>query len=80
MIRFVMVSLLLSLLVYMVYAKLFKKARVPNEPRKNNNGQFKKEGESVMVACAKCGTFTETLDSIAVDGKFYCSKECAGVK
>ena len=77
-IKFFLEILLISLLIYMVYAKFFKK---PREPKKaEGKSQFKKSGDSVMIACAKCGTFAESLDSIAVDGKFYCSKECAGVR
>lgn len=78
MLRFVMVSLLLSLLVFMIYVKFFKKAKEPEQ--KKESDKFKKQGDSIMVACAKCGTFTESMDSVAVDGKFYCSKVCAGVK
>ena len=77
-IKFFLEILLISLLTYMVYVKFFKKPKEPKKP--DGNGQFKKNGDSVMIACAKCGTFTESLDSVAVDGKFYCSKECAGVR
>ena len=70
MLRFLIVSLLLSLLVYMIYVKLFKTPAQPQKPAPKSE-QFKKTGDSVMVACAKCGTFAESLESIAVDGKFF---------
>ncbi len=80
-IKFFLEVLLISLLIYMVYAKFFKKPKVPKgQAKTDGNGQFKKSGDSVMIACVKCGTFAESLDSVAVDGKFYCSKECAGVR
>lgn len=60
---------------YIIYVKFFKRPRVTND-----KNEFKKMDSSVMVSCDKCGTFVETGDSIAKDGKFYCSKECAGVK
>jgi len=78
MVKFLLDSLLLSLLVYLIYAKFFKKPKVPE--KRQTKEEFKKSGESVMVACPRCGTFTESIDSVAMDGKFYCSKECAGVK
>jgi len=70
--------LLIALIGYIIYAKFFKK---PKEPTKQNSSDvFKKSGSDIMVACDKCGVYTESIESIAVDGKFYCSKECAGVR
>lgn len=61
---------------YIVYVKFFKRAKQVSNPK----DEFKKMDNSIMVGCDKCGTFVETGESIAKDGKFYCSKECAGVK
>lgn len=61
---------------YIVYVKFFKKPRQVSNPKE----EFKKMDNSIMVACDKCGTFVEMGESIAKDGKFYCSRECAGVK
>ncbi len=61
---------------YIVYVKFFKKPKQVSNPK----DEFKKMDNSIMVGCDKCGTFVDTNESIAKDGKFYCSKECAGVK
>jgi uncharacterized protein len=61
---------------YIIYVKFFKK---PKQLSSNQN-EFKKMDSSIMVSCDKCGTFVEANDSIIKDGKFFCSKECAGVK
>jgi uncharacterized protein len=61
---------------YIIYVKFFKKPKP--EIKKEDN--YKKDGGALMVSCEKCGTFVESGDSIAKDGKFYCSKECAGVR
>jgi len=61
---------------YIVYVKFFKRPKQVS----NQKDEFKKMDNSIMVGCDKCGTFVETGESIAKDGKFYCSKECAGVK
>ena len=51
---------------YIIYVKFFKK---PNpEIKKEDN--YKKDGGALMVSCEKCGTFVESGDSIAKDGKF----------
>jgi uncharacterized protein len=70
--------LFIALIGYVIYAKFFKKPR--EITKKDEPDRFKKSGSDIMVACEKCGVYTETIDSIAVDGKFYCSKECAGVR
>jgi uncharacterized protein len=61
---------------YIIYVKFFKKPKP--EIKKEDN--YKKDGGALMVSCEKCGTFVESGDSIAKDGKFYCSKECAEVR
>lgn len=75
-----MIKILFNLAViaivgYIIYVKFFKKPHATNR-----SGSFKKVDSSIMVGCDKCGTFIETEESITKDGKFYCSKECAGVK
>ncbi len=66
----------IAIVVYIIYVKFFKKYPQQKAPK----DEFKKMDNSIMVSCDKCGTFVETGESIAKDGKFYCSKECAGVK
>lgn len=37
----------------------------------------KKENESdALEECATCGTYVTQKESIALKGKFYCSKDC----
>lgn len=61
---------------YLIYVKFFKKPVVTQKPK----DEFGQTDNSIMVSCDKCGTFVDTSESIAKDGKFYCSKECAGVR
>lgn len=78
--KFLLDFVIISILAYVVYVKFFKKPKEETTKNTKPNEQFKKNGDSIMVSCEKCGTFTESIESIAVDGKFYCSKECAGVR
>ncbi len=39
-----------------------------------------KQDEETLVECEKCHTFVSSKEAIIKDGKYYCSKECAGVK
>ncbi|BCD67503.1 PP0621 family protein [Nitratiruptor sp. YY09-18] len=34
----------------------------------------------IMVECDQCGTFVSSKEAIIKNGKYYCSKKCAGVK
>ncbi len=61
---------------YIIYVKFFKK---PKKDIQKDDSRKKTDG-ALMVSCEKCGTFVESGDSIAKDGKFYCSKECAEVR
>ncbi|BAF69471.1 PP0621 family protein [Nitratiruptor sp. SB155-2] len=33
-----------------------------------------------MVECDTCGTYVSNKEAIIKNGKYYCSKECAGAK
>ena len=59
--------LLLALVVGGVYYFFIKKKPLPKETE-------------TMVECEKCGTFVSTKEAIIKDGKYYCSKKCAGVE
>ena len=39
-----------------------------------------KQDEETLVECKKCHTFVSSKEAIIKDGKYYCSKECAGAK
>ena len=40
----------------------------------------KSKDEDIMVECEACHTFVSSKEAIIKDGKYYCSKKCAGVK
>ena len=68
--------------IIMVYLLFFRTKSVDEKPTNTRKKDKKrdKEIEEVMVECESCDTFISTKDSIIKDGKFYCSKECAGLK
>jgi uncharacterized protein len=71
----VLFNLALIIIVgYIIYIKFFKRPTVQG----GNTSQKPKNDGSLMVGCDKCGTFVENGDGITKNGKFYCSKECAG--
>ncbi|WP_300361820.1 PP0621 family protein [Hydrogenimonas sp.] len=65
-----------------VYFFLIKKPQVTQHRRKRADDEKRrpKADEEIMVECEKCGTFVSSHEAIIVDGKYYCSKTCAGVK
>ncbi len=65
-----------------IYYFLIKKPQVTQkrQERADTETSKPKKGEEIMVECEKCGTFISTHEAIIKDGKYYCSKECAGVK
>jgi uncharacterized protein len=65
-----------------VYYFLIKKPQVTQKRRERADAEAKKpkKGEEIMVECDKCGTYISTHEAIIKSGKYYCSKECAGVK
>lgn len=77
MLKFLFNLAVIIIVGYVIYVKFFKK---PKAPIQKEGEEQKRIDNSIMVSCDKCGTFVETGESIAKDGKFYCSKECAGVK
>ncbi|BBG65055.1 hypothetical protein NNO_0352 [Hydrogenimonas sp.] len=65
-----------------VYFFLIKKPAIEKRRKDRAETEAKKPGpdEEIMVECEKCGTFVSSKEAIIVDGKFYCSKSCAGVR
>jgi len=47
--------------------------------KQNSNNSAKKDEEDIMVECEKCKTYVSSKEAIIKEGKFYCSKECAGL-
>jgi len=70
--------LVFGVVIFIVYTLFFKNGRGKVEqPKKRKD---KKIDSDTMVECAKCSVFVSESEAIIKDGKFYCSKECAGVK
>jgi uncharacterized protein len=63
--------LLLGAIALLVY-RLFG-GKLPSFGRSQ---EAKKLDEDTLVACEKCGTYVTLKESILVQGKYYCSKEC----
>ncbi len=69
--------LVFGVVVFIVYTLFFKTSRGKVEQPKKRD---KKQDSDTMVECANCSVFVSESEAIIKDGKFYCSKECAGVK
>jgi len=74
-----MKALVLALILFVIYIAFFKK---PSNIETKNNKQNKQKAPKgdVMIECEKCETFVSEDEAIIKDGKFYCSKKCAGLK
>ena len=80
--------------IYAVYHFWIKKPQIKTQKQatqraheeakqKARRSQTKKketEEEDTMVPCEKCGTYVAVDEAIIKDGRYYCSKSCAGVK
>ena len=68
--------------VWAIYFFLIKKPQISEHRKRKAEEAKRKPGkdEEIMVDCEKCGTYVSSHDAIIVGGKYYCSKECAGVK
>ncbi|MFK5882605.1 MAG: PP0621 family protein [Sulfurospirillum sp.] len=70
--------LIFGLVVFIVYTLFFKSSR--GKVRQEKKRDKKKIDSDTMVECANCSVFVSESEAIIKDGRFYCSKECAGVK
>ncbi|MGP1580971.1 MAG: PP0621 family protein [Wolinella sp.] len=68
--------ILLALLAAFIYYVFIRKPKELREER-GENGE---KAEEIMLECDRCGVYVSKQESFIVDGKFYCSKECAQVK
>jgi uncharacterized protein len=66
--------ILLVLVLLIIYVLFFKKKKIDKVKKDNMS-----IGDEIMINCAKCDTYISNQDAIIKDGRFYCSKECAGV-
>ncbi len=68
------ILLLIAIIAGVYY--FFIKAK-PIENKKSKKAKI--DSEDIMVECEKCSTFVSNKEAIIKNGKFYCSKECAGL-
>jgi len=74
-----MKALALVVVFFIIYILFFKKSKKEiQEKRKKNRKQVSKG--DIMIECKKCETFVSEDEAIIKDGKFYCTKFCAGLK
>lgn len=74
-----MKALLLAGVLFIIYIMFFKKTdKVENTGRKKSKKPVQKG--DIMMECEECETFVGEDDAVIKDGKFYCSKKCAGFK
>ena len=66
--------LIFAVIMFIIYTLFFKKSA----PKKSTKRKSEDDGE-IMVECCECSTFVSKDEAIIKNGKFYCSKECAGV-
>ncbi len=66
--------LIFAVIMFIIYTLFFKKST----PKKGGEKSNENDGE-IMVECCECSTFVSKDEAIIKNGKFYCSKECAGV-
>ncbi len=76
--------IIFGIILYIVYQIFFKKdnifSKVKEASKKSAKKKSQKEDSEIMVECEKCGIFISSKEAIIKDGKYYCSKKCAGVK
>ena len=66
---------IVAIIVYAIYFMLFKKPSIEQKSQKKRENI----DSETMIECAKCGAYVSNNEAIIKDGKFYCSKECAGL-
>ncbi len=69
--------MILKLIIFAVVAVLIYKFFGGKFPSLSQNAAEKKLNEDTLVECEKCGTYVTVKESIIINGKYYCSKECA---
>jgi uncharacterized protein len=65
--------IIMGAVIYGVYFIFFKK---PEMLKKGGN----KDDSETVVECEECGVYVSVKESVMIDGKQFCSKECAGLK
>jgi len=74
-----MKALILGVIFYIIYIMFFKKTTKEQTTGSKKSKKSAPKGD-IMIECEECETFVSEDEAIIKDGKFYCSKKCAGVK
>lgn len=69
--------MILKLLIFAVVGLVIYKFLGGKLPTLGKSTEEKKLDDDTLVECEKCGTYVTVKESIIVNGKYYCSKECA---
>ncbi|MBD3789973.1 MAG: hypothetical protein IE885_06380 [Campylobacterales bacterium] len=68
--------MLLKLLIFVLAGLAIYKLFGGKLPTLGKTKEEKKLDEDTLIECEKCGTYVTLKESIFVNGKHYCSKEC----
>lgn len=69
--------MILKLIIFAVVAIMIYKFFGGKFPSLGKSAAQKKLDDDTLVECAKCSTYVTVKESIIVNGKYYCSNECA---
>ena len=62
------VGIIAAILMRMLMKRVFRSVDKIAEP---------KTKKSELIACSTCGSYTPSSNAIKVDGKYFCSQDCA---
>ncbi|SFV70639.1 hypothetical protein MNB_SV-3-429 [hydrothermal vent metagenome] len=68
--------MILKLLIFAIIGVWIYKLLGGKLPTVGKTPQEKSIEEDTLVECEKCGTYVTVKESMIVQGKYYCSKEC----
>jgi uncharacterized protein len=68
--------MILKLLIFAIAGVLIYKFFGGKLPNITKSPHEKKLEEDTLVECEKCSTYVTVKESIIVQGKYYCCKEC----
>ena len=69
--------MILKLIIFAVAGLLIYKFFGGKLPSIGKSAHEKKLDDDTLVECEKCATYVTVKESIIVNGKYYCSSECA---
>jgi len=68
--------LILKLIIFAAVGLLIYKFFGGKFPTLGKSPHEKKLDDDTLVECTKCHTYVTVKESIIVNGKYYCSREC----